>query len=146
MYLRYYQSSEVFMFVLWTLMSAYARPTPDPSCESVLELLNYSFAAVSLSVSLPISALMICEPETANIARSLRDELQCKLGPESGYVLGRLWEEKMDILIFACEHSDQTKVIYIILPADFIPSITSANLNEAFHRPFILRKTFLGYI
>ena len=117
-------------------MSAYARLTPDPSCESVLELLNYSFAAVSLSVSLPISALMICEPETANIARSLRDELQCKLGPESGYVLGRLWEEKMDILIFACEHSDQTKVIYIILPADFIPSITSANLNEAFHRTF----------
>ena len=124
------------MFVLWTSMSAYARPTPDPSCESVLELLNYSFAAVSLSVSLPISALMICEPETANIARSLRDELQCKLGPESGYVLGRLWEEKMDILIFACEHSDQTKVIYIILPADVIPSITSANLNEAFHRTF----------
>ena len=117
-------------------MSAYARPTPDPSCESVLELLNYSFAAVSLSVSLPISALMICEPEPANIAYSLRDELQCKLGPESGYVLGRLWEEKMDILIFACEHSDQTKVIYIILPADFIPSITSANLNEAFHRTF----------
>ena len=117
-------------------MSAYARPTQDPSCESVLELLNYSFAAVSLSVSLPISALMICEPETANIARSLRDELQCKLGPESGYVLGRLWEEKMDILIFACEHSDQTKVIYIILPADFIPSITSANLNEAFHRTY----------
>ena len=126
-------------------MSAYARPTPDPSCESVLELLNYSFAAVSLSVSLPISALMICEPETANIARSLRDELQCKLGPESGYVLGRLWEEKMDILIFACEHSDQTKVIYIILPADFIPSITSANLNEAFHRTFhILCKTVLS--
>ena len=124
------------MFVLWTSMSAYARPTPDPSCESVLELLNYSFTAVSLSVSLPISALMICEPETANIARSLRDELQCKLGPESGYVLGRLWEEKMDILIFACEHSDQTKVIYIILPADFIPSITSANLNEAFHRTY----------
>ena len=110
-------------------------PPQTPAVVTVLELLNYSFAAVSLSVSLPISALMICEPE-ANIARSLRDELQCKLGPESGYVLGRLWEEKMDILIFACEHSDQTKVIYIILPADFIPSITSANLNEAFHRTF----------
>ena len=124
-------------------MSAYARPTPDPSCESVLELVNYSFTAVSLSVSLPISALMICEPE-ANIAFCLRDELQCKLGPETGYVLGRLWEEKMDILIFACEHSDQTKVIYIILPADFIPSITSANLNEAFHRTFHITVLYFG--